>query len=144
MNDVTLDRLGDQIAYYDRTSAENKRWYKGLKAVELVAAAAVPFCAGFDLSPWITGTLSVTVVVLEGLLHLNQFHAQWHAFRSTCEALKHEKFLYLAKASHYAEATDAHALLAIKVEELVSREHANWIDSQQKAAIKAGAATPAR
>jgi hypothetical protein len=69
-----------------------------------VAAALIPFLvglklqlAGINLSQWIVGGLGVLIAVLEGLQQLNQYHANWIAYRSTNEALKHEKFLFLAK-----------------------------------------------
>lgn len=132
--DPTIERLEDQITWYDRESSWNKRAYKTFKSIELVAAASVPLCAGVDASAWVTGGLSVLVVVIEGFLHLNQFHTQWRNFRATCESLKHEKYLYLARAAHYGDTTDPHALLAVQIEELVSREHAKWMDSQRQAA----------
>jgi hypothetical protein len=33
--DVTLERLEDQIGWYDRKSAQNQRWFKTFKALQL-------------------------------------------------------------------------------------------------------------
>ncbi|MGI8569091.1 MAG: DUF4231 domain-containing protein [Methylocella sp.] len=49
---------------------------------------------------------------MEGLQQLNQYQANWIAYRSTSEALKHEKFLFLAKAGPFAAAADPHVLLS--------------------------------
>jgi hypothetical protein len=46
----------------------------------------------------VTAGLGVLITVLEGLLHLNQYQQNWINYRSTCEALKHEKYIYLGKA----------------------------------------------
>jgi hypothetical protein len=62
---------------------------------------------------------------------MNQYHPNWITYRSTSEALKHEKYLYLAKAGPYAAAADAHVLLAERIESLVSQEHANWVSEQE-------------
>jgi hypothetical protein len=70
--------------------------------------------------------------VLEGLLHLNQYQQNWIAYRSTCEELKHEKYVYLAQAPPYASVDKPHALLAERVESLVSQEHAKWASVQQQ------------
>jgi hypothetical protein len=129
--DNTMDRLEDQIKWYERASGRSKLWFFGLKIIEVGAAALIPLAAGLGSDPTLTGSLGVLVVLLEGLQHLFQFHATWIGYRSTCEALKHEKFLYLGKAAHYRTAEDSHALLAEKVEELVSREHAKWVSSRQ-------------
>ena len=70
--------------------------------------------------------------MLEGLLQLNQYHQNWISYRSTCETLKHEKYLYLANAGPYAAATSAHTLLAERIESLVSQEHAKWAAGQEE------------
>src|SRR6266850_6081667 len=130
-NDVTLDRLQDQIEWYDKKSASNQKAFKYLKVCSISAAALIPFFAKVDGYSSVTAGLGVFIVVLEGLQQLNQYHTNWISYRSTCEALKHEKFLYLAKAGAYAVANDAHALLAERVESLDSQEHAKWASSQE-------------
>lgn len=132
--DPIMDRLEDQIGWYDRESIANQRYFKGIKIVEIVAAAMIPFLSAFNLSrmPWVTGGLGVLITVLEGMLHLNQYQQNWIAYRSTCESLKHEKYVYLGKAAPYASAEDPHALLAERIESLVSQEHAKWASVQQQ------------
>jgi uncharacterized protein DUF4231 len=71
--------------------------------------------------------------VCEGLQQLNQYQANWISYRSTSEALKHEKFLFLATAGPYAVALDPRVLLAERVESLVSQEHAKWASGQEYA-----------
>ncbi len=67
----TLERLEDQIAWYDRKSMENQQWFKRLKVAGIVAAAVIPFAAGYGTYPLFTGALGVFIVVLEGLQSLN-------------------------------------------------------------------------
>jgi hypothetical protein len=132
--DPIMERLEDQIAWYDRKSTTNQRYFKRIKTVEIAAAAVIPFLATFNLPRvlWATGGLGVLITILEGMLHLNQYQQNWIAYRSTCESLKHEKYVYLAKASPYANAPDPHALLAERIESLVSQEHAKWASVQQQ------------
>jgi hypothetical protein len=132
--DPTLERLEDQINWYDRKSNQNHRVYKWLKIIEIVAASLVPLFAGLRMPAPVTGSLGVLIAVLEGLLQLNQYHHNWIAYRSTCETLKHEKYLYLANAGPYSTATAAHALLAERVESLVSQEESKWAAGQEEAA----------
>src|SRR5258708_39163648 len=132
--DPVVDRLEDQISWYDRKSASNQRAFKCIKVTEIVAAAVIPLLGA--LNPphvgWWTSALGVLITVLEGLLHLNQYQQNWIAYRSTCESLKHEKYVYLGKASPYASAVDPYALLAERIESLVSHEHAKWASVQQQ------------
>lgn len=132
-SDPIIERLEDQIAWYDRNSLKNQRRYKRMKFVVIISASVIPFLATFTRSEvrWITGGLGVLITVIEGVLQLNQYQQNWISYRSTCEALKHEKYVYLGKASPYAEASDPHALLAERVESLVSQENAKWLVARQ-------------
>ena len=132
MAQVTVDRLDDQIAWYDARSGYCQTMYKGLKLTELAAAAAIPLLAGLTTSPWLTGVLGASVVVLEGVQHLNQYHGNWMAYRSTAEALKHEKYLHAATAGPYAASEHPDALLAERVEGLISQEHAKWVTQKEQ------------
>ena len=43
----TLERLEDQIAWYDRKSRSAQRWFKSLKVIQLMTAGLVPIVAVF-------------------------------------------------------------------------------------------------
>lgn len=133
--DPIMERLEDQISWYDRKSLTNQRYFKRIKIVEIAAAALIPFLSASNLpkATWITGALGVVITILEGMLHLNQYEQNWVTYRSTCESLKHEKYVYLGKAAPYAGSANAHALLAERIESLVSQEHAKWASVQQQA-----------
>jgi Protein of unknown function (DUF4231) len=132
--DPTTDRLEDQIAWYDRRSRSNMRWYKRIKITEIFSAAIIPLLAASHLSyaAVATGVLGVLITVLEGLLQLNQFHENWIRYRSTCECLKHEKYIFLANAAPYSNVENPRTLLAERVESLVSQEQAKWASVQQQ------------
>ena len=70
-------------------------------------------------------------MVLEGLQQLQQYQQNWTTYRSTCERLKHEKYLFLARAGSYRTAKRPDALLAERVEGLVSQEHAKWVSARE-------------
>ncbi|MEJ5170485.1 MAG: DUF4231 domain-containing protein [Fimbriimonadales bacterium] len=130
--DVTLDRLEDQISWYDRKSGRAQKWFKGLSIAEVVGASAVPALAGLGVDAAYLGVVGAAVGVCTLLQHLNQFHHNWITYRSTAEDLKHEKYLYLAKAGPYAEADNAVSLLAERIEGLVSQEHAKWVSAAER------------
>ncbi len=135
----TLKRLDDQIEWYDGKSITNQRWFKRLKVTQIVAAAIIPFLAGLEGAGVLThtvliaGLFGVLIIILEGLQSLNQYQHNWITYRSTCEELKHEKYLWEAKAGPYLDVEHPAALLAERVESLISREHAKWVSSRQKA-----------
>jgi hypothetical protein len=141
--DPIFERLESQIDWYDRKSRAARRTFKRIKVIEILAAAAIPFLAAlsFRYDKLFTAGLGVLITVLEGLLHLNQYQQNWTTYRSTCEALKHEKYVYLANAGPYATAAAPHAMLAERIESTVSQEHAQWSSIQQQAGkAEAGAA----
>ena len=125
-------RLEDQIAWYDRKSQYNQRWFKALKVFQIVIAAVIPVAAAADVGAAWIGAGGAVIVALEGLQQLQQYQQNWAAYRSTCERLKHEKFLFLSGAGPYATAERPEALLAERVEGLVSQEHAAWVSQQSE------------
>ena len=127
----TLRRLDGQIDWYDAKSRQSQLRFKGLKAVVLAGAAAIPVVAAFDVPIYVAGILGAVVVVVEGLLQAYQYHQNWITYRSTAEALKHEKYLYLARADVYAGSSNPLRLLAERIEGLISQEHARWISSRR-------------
>jgi hypothetical protein len=92
--------------------------------------------AGVD--PNVIGGGGALIVVVEGLQQLQQYQQKWTTYRSTCERLKHDKYLYLAQAGPYTKAPRPEALLAERVEGLVSQEHAAWVSQQQEATKRSG------
>ena len=137
-DDDTMKRLDCQIGWYDRKSGTNQRCYKVFKVIVLIVAALIPLLSGVQVPilwvpvpAWVLGAMGAAIAVIESVQQLYQFHGNWISYRSTCEALKHEKYLYLAKAGPYVAATDAHAVLAERVESLVSQENAKWASAQE-------------
>jgi hypothetical protein len=68
---------------------------------------------------------------LEGIQQLWKSDTLWIEYRSTAERLKQEKHLFLALSGPYRGlgADDAFKLLAERVEEHVSAEHAKWAEA---------------
>ena len=135
-DDPTFKRLEDQLAWYSGKSRAARKTFKGIKVVEIVAAALIPFLTGksWPYISYAVGGMGVLITVLEGILHLNQYQENWTNYRNTAESLKHEKFLYLAKAGAYAGTADVRALLAERTEALISQENSQWVAALQKSA----------
>ena len=129
-------RLEDQIQWYGTKSARAQRWYKSFKFVQILLAVLIPVST--HLPPewwkWVTAIAGSLIALLESMQHLNQYSTLWITYRSTAEALKHEKFLFLSAAGPYRGLTDETRLvkLAERVEERVSMEHASWFNESHK------------
>lgn len=134
------ERLGDQLAWYERKSRTNKLWYQSLKVAQIVIAAGIPVAAAAGASATVAGALGAVVVVLEGLQQLFQFQQHWTAYRITAGALERERSLCLAGAGPYEDAEHPDALLARRVERILSQEYGAWAESQREVGVGGGTA----
>ncbi len=124
------ERLDDQIDWYSRKSKRSQTWFKSLRILEILAAASIPFLAGYvsETTPTlkvIVGFLGVLVAVIAGVISINKFQEIWIQYRTTSENLKHHKYLYLTQSNPYA-GEDAFKLLVETTESLISQENAGW------------------
>jgi len=104
---------------------------------EIIAAALVSFKAGISAPAVFTGLSGVIVVALDGLQNIYPFQNNEITYRSTTEALKHEKYLWYAQAGPYLNAHNPEALLAERIESLISTENAKWAtESEQEGKAK--------
>ena len=128
---AAYSRLEDQLGWYDRQSGRCQRRFKWLKGWQLVAAAVIPVAAALSAPGAVSAALAGVVLLLEGFQQMNQYQQNWINYRATAEALKHEKFLFLARADVYSETEDPQRLLAERTEGLVSQEHARWVSARR-------------
>ena len=134
--DIAVQRLEDQLNWYDRKASWNERRFKRLKMCTLAFSVFIPLSAVAatrypGITAIVTAVLGTSIALLEGLQQLNQYHQNWITYRSTAEALKHEKFLFLSSAGPYSSVSNPKALLAERVESLVSQEHSKWTSAQE-------------
>ena len=131
-------RLKSQKKWYSDKSRLNKKWYMITKVVQILLAGSIPIIILIDIpiSKYIVAIFGVLIAAIETIQNLFQFHTLWTEYRSTSENLKHEKYLFLSLSGPYRELNqdDALLLLAERIEEHVSKEHAKWINSSQKVA----------
>lgn len=122
-------RLEDQIDWYDKKSQDAQWWFKRLRIVEIISAASIPLIAGFAIEPFpvtlVVALLGALIAIISTSISLNQFQENWIEYRTTCESLKHEKFLYLTKAEPYQD-EESFSLFVQRVESLISKENSAW------------------
>jgi hypothetical protein len=124
-------RVRDQISWYEKKSLRNQGWFKRLRVVEIVAAAMIPFLTAVPDMPsmkYVIGGLGVLITVVAGILALFQFQERWTEYRTTCESLKKEQFLFLTRAEPY-DGDDVFSTFVQRVETLLSKENLNWAQS---------------
>jgi hypothetical protein len=129
---IVLERLSDQLQWFDRRAMRNRRLYQGFKVSQILLAAAVPVLSGAGAAAALVGSLGAAIVSLEGMQQLFQFHRNWVAYRACAESLRRELHLYRAEVAHYARAADPVGQLAQHVEALVTRTQFHWLAQQKE------------
>lgn len=142
MDDETYlkERLQDQISWYDKKSQWNQKLFKRLRLAEIVAATLIPFLAGYITQSvskikFVIGFLGVVVAIIAGIVPLFKFHEHWIEYRTICETLKHNKYLYITKSAPYDD-ENAFNILVENVESLISKENSNWQNLQKESKQK--------
>ena len=126
------ERLEDQISWYDAKSVRAQRSFKSLRLTEIIAAASIPLLSGFvdPERPYVTvimGLLGALVAVIAAVLGLYQHERNWVDYRTTCEALKWEKYLFMTGTAPFGQQPEAnYRLLVQRVEGLLSEENTKW------------------
>ena len=122
-------RVNDQIQYYDTQSKSSQSRYKWLAGVQIMSGAVIPIIAGFSdsicFSEWMIALLGLAVTSATAFLTLNKYQERWINFRTTCETLKHLKYLFLTNSSPY-NGEDRYDKFVNDVESTLSKENSNW------------------
>lgn len=109
---VTAARLDDRLGWSERAAGRARLWFRGLKLV--------------------TGVFGVGWWCWRGVHALFQFHERWIGYRSPAEAFEREvTCIRRGPGGYHGEGRDR--MLAGRVEELLSREGADWVGSEQAA-----------
>jgi hypothetical protein len=124
------ERLENQIDWYDSKSIANQKYFKRLQVLIIVASATIPFLVGFMdentlFLKIVVGLLGLSIATATAILGLYQFQENWLEYRTTCETLRHEKYLFLTGAAPYNE-DEPFFLLVERIEGLISKENTNW------------------
>ncbi len=123
-------RVEDQIKWYDAKSNYNQKCYKLLRFIEIVAATSIPFLTGYvtDTKPvfrTVVGLLGLVIAIIAGVVSLLRFQENWIGYRTTCESIKHERYLFLTRTEPY-NADEPFPLLVQRIESMISKENTTW------------------
>lgn len=136
MMDYIKDRLDDQINWYSSKSRKLKKKYDIIQFVIIILTSTTPIVniitITFDYYKTIVSILSsipaIVVVILISMSKHKKYFELHTKYRSTCEKLKQEKFLYLVAASVYDidDCSERLKLLAQRVESICAHENGEW------------------
>ena len=138
-DDYFNKRYLDQINYYEAKSGGNQITYRYMQWTLIILAALTPALIELDLNTLlgkgfshIATLTSVTVAILTAALKTFKYQENWINYRTTCEALKKERYLYEAGLGDYENSDDRQAQFIDRVEALISRENTLWLSVQKK------------
>jgi len=130
------DRVDDQINWYDKKSSFNQKWFKRLQVISIISASTIPFLTGYssgedDSIRIFIGILGLVVAAISAILSLYKFQEHWIEYRTICESLQHEKYLFLTKTSPYNN-NEPFPVLVHRIESLISKENTDWLQYMNK------------
>ena len=127
--DYLKNRLEHQIDWYNRKSMKNQKMYKRLQLVSIIVAACIPFISLVDIPflKYAVGAMGVLLAVFTAMTSLYKYQENWIAYRTTCESLIKEKYLYTTGTTPY-DGKNAFNLLVKRVENLLSQENSSWAE----------------
>jgi Protein of unknown function (DUF4231) len=128
-------RVEDQIGWYTKKSATNKKWFYACQTITIICSALIPFLIGFsngelEYLKYIAGVLGVIVAIFQGLLGLKKFQENWMTYRGTAEMLQREKFLFLNQIGETIDEGYDFKTFVYKAEQIMSSENTNWVSLQ--------------
>ncbi len=155
LSNYLINRLGDQIMWYDKKSGYFKRVWEKYRTIIIVLSAAIPFMVGligmnfgetpnptFDLViKLIVGAAGVTIAILESLNSLYRSQEIYIDYRVTAEQLKQEFSFFLGKSGNYEGlgGEKAYSKLIASTESIMGSENNRWaeIARQNEKAVQA-------
>lgn len=134
--DYLSQRIDDQINWYSKKSAFNKKRYQIIQALVIIISASIPVLAilitfSDAILKMAVGIAGVLIVVLEGMLSLYKYKDIWLEYRMTSELLNREKLLYLTGSGPYKTDKSFQAFVE-RAETIMSTENQSWLANQVK------------
>ena len=121
-----IERLDDQIVWYDNKSQNSKKNFQLFRVVIIICAALIPITSSLPYFKDSATFLGVIIIVIEGLSSLFKFQEHWIEYRQICETLQHEKFMYLYKSGIYEDDSGSFSYFVERIESIISQENLNW------------------
>ena len=130
------DRYQDQVSWYQKKAAINKRYYQIFQWGVILLSAAVPVLVALKSEDqtrvwWATIIISTLLAIGTTGIKTFKFQENWTNYRSTSERLIQEKIFFDAGIGEYSAAESRETLFVRRVEALISDEGATWFESQK-------------
>lgn len=130
IEEYMTSRVDDQINWYDKKSVHCQKMYKRLQATEIVLAALIPLLSAYSKNcvvSIVVGLFGSSIAIIEAITKLNKYHENRIEYRTTCELLRYQKYLFETHSSPYnIEEETVENLFIRNVENIISSENNKW------------------
>lgn len=124
------DRVEEQIKWYDTKSKTAQKYYKASKIITLAFSAGIPLLVNLNIDNFkiklIVSFLGASITISEGIINMNRWNENWIEYRTVCETLKHEKYMFINKSGVYIDKNSRFQYFVERVESIISKENVNW------------------
>lgn len=131
-----ISRVNDQINWYDKKSIRAQKKYKLFTFLTILCTSLSPVAANLILSSQkakcIVSLLGVIATLSQGIINMSKYNENWVEYRTVCETLKKEKYMYLAQAGVYSDNEESFKFFAERVESIISQENVNWANIKKE------------
>jgi hypothetical protein len=106
-----LERVENQVGYFDSNAIKNQRLYRGLKRTSIICniLTTLTIALAFTVPDAYRTWMGIAALVLSTIVlatyqweEFENYGAKWEKFRLVAEQLKSERELYLERAGSYA------------------------------------------
>ena len=125
------ERYEDQVNWYDKKAIGNQKVYRFYQTTLIFLSAVTPVLVAIKETRWSAIVISVLVAIGITILKTFKFQENWINYRTTCETLKKEIYLYQARIGEYKTAKTPEDLFVERVESLISRENTIWLTTHK-------------
>lgn len=124
-------RVDAEIQWYNKRSNYCQRMYKGFQIAEIVLAALIPLLSAYSEKSYMVaftiGSFGAVIATIESIGKLFKYHEYWVQYRTTCELLKHQKYLFLTQSPPYSpHDRTAENIFVKNIETIISSENNQW------------------
>ena len=129
-NQYFKNRVDNQIDWYDSKSKNSQNKYKLYSYIIIGASVAIPFFTNLAIDTFcikvFVSILGAATALSQGIINLNDYNTNWVEYRTVCETLKKEKYMYIARAGVYQNKESRFSYFAERIESIISQENLNW------------------
>ena len=124
-------RLDNQISWYDKKSKSFKISTIISKLLIILLSASIPFMVEMmhhneEVLKEMIFVFALLIGIVTGISSFMKFQEKWYSYRTTCETLRHQKYMFLTESGHYKDNPSKFNDLVLKVERTISKENSEW------------------